>query len=118
MKLKDYMARWRNRAYVAQRAVRKAADALKLNENEKALLILSEALRFEHGEPETEGCLCQRCGRRYRVDFNVPDDVWDLIRHRSNLLCGPCIAERIEGLGKFNSYYVASAVEVQHGNEF
>jgi len=55
-------------------------------------------------DPRDFGCLCQDCGRRYRVDFNVPNDVWARIAQPPNLLCGICIAERIEGLGEFNSY--------------
>ena len=58
-----------------------------------------------------EGCLCQGCGRRYRVDFNVPDAVWQRIRPNGSslhggLLCGQCIVDRIEALGRFAVYEV------------
>lgn len=43
-----------------------------------------------------EGCLCQSCGKRFRCDFNLPDDQWAMISFGSNLLCGRCIADRIE----------------------
>lgn len=56
-------------------------------------------------EPTDAGCICQRCGRRYKVDFIVDDTLWAHIRPASamspdaGLLCGSCIiAEAIEGM--------------------
>jgi hypothetical protein len=53
-----------------------------------------------------EGCICQGCGRRYRVDFLVPDSIWERIKpdgkpKGAGLLCGACIAGRMEALGQF-----------------
>lgn len=55
-----------------------------------------------------EGCRCQACGCRYRVDFNVPDSLWQKIgmSSPSGLLCGRCIAGRVEGLGEFGAFEV------------
>ncbi len=58
------------------------------------------------------GCLCQGCGRRYKVDINVSDELWERLQNgdeerdykRPNLLCGICIMRRIELLGEFDYY--------------
>jgi hypothetical protein len=55
------------------------------------------------------GCLCQWCGSEYKVDFNVPDDLWKEIHRRWNLLCGSCICKLIEGLDRFDSFTVTRA---------
>jgi hypothetical protein len=46
-------------------------------------------------------CVCQGCGTNYTVDFVVPDDLWEEIKPENKqigagLLCGSCIAGRIE----------------------
>lgn len=50
----------------------------------------------ETKDPRDEGCLCQRCGSRYTVDFMLPDMLWDRISGAFNLLCGWCIVELVE----------------------
>ena len=47
---------------------------------------------------DAAGCTCHECGRHYRVDVNVPDDLWRTIgmTERAGLLCGPCILARVE----------------------
>lgn len=57
-------------------------------------------------DPRDEGCFCQRCKGRYKVDFNLPDDLWERIRGLDNLLCGSCIAQRIELIGEFDYFDV------------
>lgn len=59
-----------------------------------------------------EGCKCQECGRQYRVDFMVPDYLWEQIKPEgkpegAGLLCGLCIAERIEDRQQFGAYELA-----------
>lgn len=55
-------------------------------------------------------CTCHNCGRKYKVDILVSDDVWHRIRPHKNrpkyagLLCGSCILSKIEQLGEYNSY--------------
>src|SRR6476660_8182405 len=44
----------------------------------------------EH-DPRDDGCLCQRCGTRYKVDLNLSDELWQRIHGAYNLLCGMCI---------------------------
>lgn len=50
------------------------------------------------------GCLCDCCGKRYKVDLLVGDDLWQAICGVDNLLCGRCIVNRIEGRGLFKAY--------------
>lgn len=53
-----------------------------------------------------EGCLCQGCGKRYRVDLVLPDNMWHVVRPKGKpeeggLLCGRCIMDRLERLEDF-----------------
>lgn len=62
-------------------------------------------------DPE-QGCICQGCGRAYRVDFMLPDDLWNAIRpagksEGGGLLCGSCIADAIEAIGQFDAFFLA-----------
>lgn len=56
-----------------------------------------------------DGCTCQSCGRKYKVDFLLPDDLWLKIspkKSEAGLLCGGCIANAIENLNEFNAFMV------------
>lgn len=57
-----------------------------------------------------EGCLCQGCARRYKVDFLLPDDLWLIIARGANLLCGQCIAGRLEQLNKYDYWHLTKPV--------
>ena len=62
-------------------------------------------------------CTCQRCGERYKVDLIVSDELWEKIKPEvkkkgSGLLCGRCIAERIEKVGRYSAYTLK---EVKNG---
>lgn len=52
------------------------------------------------------GCTCHGCGRKYLVDFLVPDELWQRLGMpaESGLLCGSCIANRIEALGDYDAF--------------
>ena len=56
------------------------------------------------------GCTCQICGRKYKVDILVPDEIWNIIKLElssddgSGLLCGSCIMTKIENLNNFRSF--------------
>ena len=57
----------------------------------------------------TDGCTCQGCGKIYKVDIIVPDELWKLIKPKDKsdeggLLCGMCIIDRIEAFNKFGAY--------------
>lgn len=60
-------------------------------------------------------CTCQSCRRQFRVDLNVPDEMWARISPKPNtpgagLLCGPCIMEAVETLGEYDAYSLVSNV--------
>lgn len=58
-------------------------------------------------DPRDEGCLCQRCNRRYRVDVMLPDELWAGIHGAFNRLCGMCMTELIEVRGEFDYFELA-----------
>lgn len=63
---------------------------------------------------EGDGCLCQNCGRLYRVDVTVPDSLWERIKPKdkadgAGLLCGSCIINRIEALGDFGCWFLSAS---------
>lgn len=54
-----------------------------------------------------QGCECQRCGRLYKLDIQIPNHLWDEIRPKhkppgGGLLCGSCIISAMEELMGFN----------------
>ena len=54
-------------------------------------------------------CKCQSCGNQYKVDLIVPDDLWEKIKPKgkpvgAGLLCGPCIAGRVEAFDKYDGF--------------
>ena len=57
-----------------------------------------------------DGCICQRCGERYRVDILVPDALWAEIGPKGKaeagggLMCGVCIMSAIERRGEFDAF--------------
>lgn len=61
-------------------------------------------------DPRDNGCPCQSCGRRYKVDLMLPDAVWYRINAQNgvacNLLCPLCIAMRLENLGEFDYFHL------------
>ena len=52
------------------------------------------------------GCTCQKCGSKYKVDFIVEDELWNLIRDNKNMLCGLCICKAIEQINEFMAFKV------------
>jgi len=50
-----------------------------------------------------DGCACGWCGKKYKVDFMIPDELWEKISSH-NLLCGHCIIDRIERLNQFGAF--------------
>lgn len=64
--------------------------------------------------PREKGCLCHGCGIRYRVDFNIPNIMWERIRQpHENLLCGQCITKRIEAIGEYD-YFELTKNDLPH----
>lgn len=55
-------------------------------------------------------CTCQTCGKKYKVDILVPDDIWLEIRPdksrptEAGMMCGKCIMKGIEALDEYNAF--------------
>lgn len=52
-------------------------------------------------------CICTQCGIKYRVDLNIPDDLWrhiSQVRGDSGLLCGSCIMKHIEQISNYDHW--------------
>ena len=54
-------------------------------------------------------CRCQKYGKKYKVDLNVPDELWEKIKPEgkpegAGLLCGSCIMERIESISDYSAW--------------
>lgn len=70
-----------------------------------------EEREFYRNYPADHGCQCQGCGSLFKVDINVSDELWQLIRPNKpsiispgGLLCGQCIMTRIETRGERDSF--------------
>lgn len=66
----------------------------------------TEGKQIRETNPAERGCLCQRCGRRYHVDLQVSEGLWNRIHGEYNLLCGPCITNEIEALNEAGHYHL------------
>lgn len=58
---------------------------------------------------ETDGCTCQECERKYKIDILVSNKLWERIKPQnkpegSGLLCGICIIKKLEQLNEFSHY--------------
>lgn len=55
------------------------------------------------------GCECQECGRKYKIDFILPDELWETIKpigkpEGAGLLCGSCIVQNLELFDRHMSF--------------
>lgn len=78
-------------------------------EEERIADLESKSARTAGYKDPAEGCTCQKCGRKYKVDFIIPDDLWLKIspkKSEAGLLCGICIAEAIENFNEHNAFKV------------
>ena len=66
-------------------------------------------------QQETQGlimpCKCQGCYNLYKIDIEVPDSLWEIIKPKgkgkgkgAGLLCGKCIFTRLEKSNKYKSF--------------
>lgn len=60
-------------------------------------------------------CTCQSCGKQFKVDLIVPDELWDKIRPEGKpkvggLLCGSCIMDRIEEISDYDYWFLTKEV--------
>jgi len=56
-------------------------------------------------------CTCQGCGKQYKVDLVIPDELWEQIKPNgksegAGLLCGACIMSRIEEISDYDYWYL------------
>ena len=56
-------------------------------------------------------CRCQDCGKQYKVDLIIPNELWQQIKPKeklpgSGLLCGACIMDRIEKMSSYDYWYL------------
>jgi len=62
-------------------------------------------------------CKCQNCGKNYKVDLIIPDNIWEIIKplekpEDAGLLCGACIMNKIEELDDgYNVIYLIFPTE-------
>lgn len=57
-------------------------------------------------------CICQECGREYKVDLIVPDNLWKEISRGKKMLCPVCIAEELEKMGKYDYWFLSKSISV------
>lgn len=61
-------------------------------------------------------CVCQNCGKQFKVDLIVPDELWDKIKPEEKLkggglLCGSCIMDRIEKVSDYDCWFLSHKKE-------
>jgi len=49
-------------------------------------------------------CTCQKCGKLYKSDILVSDEIWEAIRCDRNLMCGICIIDAVEELFGYSAF--------------
>lgn len=52
-------------------------------------------------------CKCQECGKLFKVDLMVPDNIWEKIKPETKesgggLLCASCIMKKIEEISDYD----------------
>lgn len=97
--------------YLADRAHQRWLRWWYARERELPLRVTHAApLRTPHvADTSEEGCTCGRCSRRYRVDVQLPDELWAAIAGDTPMLCPRCIAEGLERRGEFAAYRLTEA---------
>ena len=63
-----------------------------------------------------QGCLCQECGKRYKIDIMIPDELWEKIKPNgkargAGLLCGSCIMKKLEEFNQFDYWFLTKNKE-------
>ena len=54
-------------------------------------------------------CICQQCGKKYKIDLNISDDLWEKIKpagksRGAGLLCGSCIMLKLESILDYSAF--------------
>lgn len=57
------------------------------------------------------GCTCDRCGDTYKIDLNLPNELWWKINPVTyKMLCPECIGELLKWINEFGAYHLQSQV--------
>lgn len=56
-------------------------------------------------------CICQNCGKSYKVDLIIPNELWEQIKpdgksQGAGLLCSACIINRIEEISDYDCWFL------------
>lgn len=56
-------------------------------------------------------CKCQDCGKQFKVDLLIPDELWEKIKPEgkeegAGLLCGSCIMTKIESISDYDAWHL------------
>lgn len=63
-------------------------------------------------DPRDKGRICGVCGRRYKLDIMLPNQMWQKINPEGHeFICGRCILRRIEASGRCGAYTLRPAHE-------
>lgn len=57
---------------------------------------------YESADDRGMSCKCQKCGKQYKVDILIRDDLWEKISPKKSpagMLCGECIIKALEAIG-------------------
>jgi len=54
-------------------------------------------------------CKCQECGNKYKIDLNIPNELWEKIKPKNKpigagLLCGSCIMKKLEDILDYDAF--------------
>lgn len=49
-------------------------------------------------------CMCQECNWCFRLDLNIPDELWELIKPSKGLLCGSCIMIKLQKIFEYSAF--------------
>ena len=61
-------------------------------------------------------CICQHCGKKYRIDLLISDRLWKIIRPKgkklwAGLLCGGCIMNKLEDISGYDYWFLTKKKE-------
>jgi len=63
-------------------------------------------------------CKCHECGKQYKIDLIIPDELWEQIKPNgkllgASLLCSLCIMEKLEKMDKYDYWYITKLTKVK-----
>lgn len=63
-------------------------------------------------------CTCQECGKQYRIDLLIPNELWEKIKPINKpvgggLLCGSCIMIKLENINDYNYWFLTKKNKIR-----